>query len=120
MFKELTMDSKSDYYFYANGNPYPSYVFFDSVHILKCIRNNWINLKNNNHEFTVPFWKELVHYKNTDIESNNEQHDGITKATFSHLRDLYKLEQNMLVKSAPNINYKTLYPNNFDRQIMLN
>lgn len=117
MFKELTRDSTSDYYFYTNGNPYPIYVFFDSVHILKCIRNNWINLKNNDHEFTVPFWKDLVDYKNTEIENNNnEQHDMVTKAKFSDLRDLYKIEQNMLVKSAPNITYKTLYPNNFERQ----
>ena len=31
-------------------NPYnqerPIFLLFDSVHILKCIRNNWINLKN--------------------------------------------------------------------------
>ena len=30
------------------------FLLFDSIHILKCICNNWINLKNLNKTFTFP------------------------------------------------------------------
>lgn len=65
-------------------NPHPSYssdhifLMFDTVHLFKNIRNNWINLSTLDNTFTYADW-----------DTNDMKH-----ASFSHLRDLYSSESN--------------------------
>lgn len=86
-------------------NPHPSYssdqifLMYDTVHAFKNIRNNWINLTTLNHTFTYSDWET----------------SELKYASFSHLRDLYTCESNMLIKKAYKLNYKTVYPSNLDR-----
>ena len=58
------------------------YFLFDSVHLLKSVRNNWINLKNTQNTFTFP-----------DIEDNTV----ILHASFDHLKVVYNIEVNSIV-----------------------
>jgi hypothetical protein len=92
--------------FSANGNisfnleGVPVHVFYDTVHIFKNIRNNWINLKDSEKTFIYPSF----------------ENDSVYRAKFSVIRNLYKKEVNLVVKKAPNLNYKTCYPTHFERQ----
>ena len=52
MFKELA-NSESGHYFQIEGNPFKTFMLYDSVHILKNIRNNWINLKDSLKTFHI-------------------------------------------------------------------
>ena len=73
------------------------FFLFDSVHLLKSIRNNWINQINQT--FIFP------------------RVDGSTaKACFAHLKQLYDSERNAIAKLAPGLTVMALHPNNTQRQ----
>ena len=63
------------------------YFLFDSVHLLKSVRNNWINLKNTHKTFTFP-----------DIEDNTV----ILHASFDHLKVVYNIEVNSTLNKPLN------------------
>ena len=73
----------------------------DSVHIAKCVRNNWINQKDQEKTFCYP---------------NFHDFKQISFAKFSILRDIYAKESGLLIKTAPRLNYKTVYPSSLERQ----
>ena len=77
------------------------YILFDTVHLLKCVRNNWINLRNNQKTFDFP-----------DMTDKNT----ILAASFSHFEVMYNMEQTSLVKQATRLNYKSLHPHSIERQ----
>ena len=85
---------------------------YDTVHIFKSIRNNWINQNNTYRTFHIPFWVGLENPSESDVQ---DEPVNSVEVKFSDLQDLYKKESNMLVKSAPHLNHKT-YPSSFDRQ----
>lgn len=115
MFNILTESSDSKYYFYMESNPLKIFMQYDTVHVFKNIRNNWLNLKNQSKIFNIPFWEGLD--KPLEItDSINERHDNNIEATFSDLRTLYDKENGMLVRSAPHLKHASLYPDNFERQ----
>ena len=69
------------------------FFMFDSVHLLKSIRNNWINQIDQT--FVFP------------------RVDGSTaKACFAHLKQLYDSERNAIAKLAPGLTFTALHPNN--------
>lgn len=72
---------------------------YDSVHVMKSWRNNWLKEKSNT--FCYPAWDDF---------------NQICLARFSVLRNIYESEKNSLVKAAPKLNHKTVYPNNLERQ----
>lgn len=76
-------------------------VIYDSVHVLKNFRNNWVNQKDSDLSFFYP------NFQNFSI---------IQQAQFKELRDLYHAEKHKMIKQAPKLNMKTIYPTNFDRQ----
>ena len=76
------------------------FFLFDSVHLLKCIRNNWLGQSDVDNTFAFP-----------DIEDGS-----ICKASLSHLRQLYASERDNYVKMAPGLSYKVLNPSNLERQ----
>lgn len=73
------------------------YMLYDTVHILKNIRNNWINKSDADKTFYFPHFND----------------NKILLACFSDLRSLES--QNFLQKSFK-INHKSLYPTNTERQ----
>jgi len=76
------------------------FFLFDSVHLLKCIRNNWLGQSDVDNTFAFP-----------DIEDGS-----ICKASLSHLRQLYASEKDNYIKMAPSLSYKVLNPSNLERQ----
>ncbi|XP_054713596.1 uncharacterized protein LOC129223056 [Uloborus diversus] len=77
------------------------FILFDTVHIIKSVRNNWINQRTYGNTFTFP--------------SINNSSD-LLKAAFSDLVNIYEKEKNALIKYAPKLTFEALNPNNFDRQ----
>ncbi|GFV94047.1 THAP-type domain-containing protein [Trichonephila clavipes] len=75
----------------------PLFFVIDSVHIFKCIRNNWINKKNAGQCFYFP-----------DFEDYNKF--PLLEANFSTLKQLYDIESNSLVKFAYGLTLKALCP----------
>ncbi|GFV71112.1 THAP-type domain-containing protein [Trichonephila clavipes] len=76
----------------------PLFFVIDSVHIFKCIRNNWINKKKNAGQcFYFP-----------DFEDYNKF--PLLEANFSTLKQLYDIESNSLVKFAYGLTLKALCP----------
>ena len=74
------------------------FLMFDPVHIVKCIRNNWINQKDTNTTFTFP---SIDHYFN---------------ASFKDLRNIYKSEQYSTAKIAHKLTAKVVWPSVLERQ----
>ena len=87
------------------SNPYDSseqlFLLFDSVHLLKCMRNNWLNNKKNIETFVIPSPSNLR------IEE---------EVSLQPLKELYAKERNQCVKLAPGLSEKVLFPNNLERQ----
>ena len=79
-------------------NPYKTsnkiFMLFDTVHLLKCLRNNWINLKDTAKEFVFP-----------DFSDSNV----IRKACFAHMVTMYHMEKKSIVKEAYLLTWKALF-----------
>lgn len=93
------------------------FLLFDSVHLLKCIRNNWLNRPNE--IFILPD-TEQTFPKITAMRSVNEgkmifEYTNV-EAKLSDLKDLFHSEKNSVLKLAPNLSRKALYPTAIERQ----
>ena len=77
------------------------FLLFDSVHLIKSIRNNWINQLDSEKTFICPDFYEP---------------SKIIKPKFSHLRSIYHKEKDAVIKLAHKISYKCVYPSSLDRQ----
>lgn len=75
------------------------HLLFDTVHILKNLRNNWLNEKN------MTFIYPSVHVV-----------DEIKQCKFHHVRLLYEKEKQSMIKHAPGLSYKVCFPNSIERQ----
>jgi len=80
------------------------YVLFDTVHLFKCIRNNWLNQVDN---------KQSVIFPNFE---NNELKEFANVADLKHL---HSSEEHKCVKLAPALSKKVLYPTSIERQNVL-
>lgn len=111
---EVTDDNRLNQRFYSLLDPHGTYEYsysdddiarllYDSIHIAKNVRNNWLN-KN---DFRKTFW-----YPDYD------NFEKICNASFVDLRDLHKADfgEKKLIRKAYKLNKKTLYPSNFERQ----
>ncbi|GBM48822.1 hypothetical protein AVEN_18756-1, partial [Araneus ventricosus] len=79
----------------------PLFYLIDSVHLIKCVRNNWINQKNG----------YFMYYPQFEGEENSVQ-----TASFSVLRKLYDIESSELLKFGIGLTRKALWPTNLERQ----
>ena len=77
------------------------FLIFDFVHILKSIRNNWLNLKNHDKIFKYP---------------NFDDFQQVDTASFEDIRLLYREEQYKCAKLAPRLISKACWPTSFERQ----
>jgi len=76
------------------------FFLFDSVHLVKSIRNNRINQVDQT--FRYPDQTTVT----TGV---------LCKASFAHLKQLYDSERTAVVKLAPGLNFTALHPNNLQR-----
>ncbi|XP_023225604.1 uncharacterized protein LOC111626460 [Centruroides sculpturatus] len=95
-------------------NPYsPSdkiFLLFDSVHLLKCIRNNWLNQHDNRQTFVFPTLQNSVLF-----DYNNSLPD-ICFDNLQCLKTIHFQEKSSTVKLAPKLSKKVLYPSKLERQ----
>ena len=77
------------------------FLLFDSVHIFKCIRNNWINLKNYRKTLTFPEIDNL---------------GNMLQASFVDLEVIHNLEMSKILKKAPQLTWKALHLHSLERQ----
>lgn len=74
------------------------------MHLLKSIRNNWLNQRNSG---------KCIYYPDP---SSNDPKPPILTASFKSLCDLHEAEQNNLLKLAPTLSLKALNPSTMERQ----
>lgn len=77
------------------------YCVYDSIHVLKNFRNNWLNQRDDDKSFFYPSFQDF---------------SIIQQATFKDIRDVYHSEKRSMIKKAPKLNMKSLYPTRFERQ----
>lgn len=82
----------------------PLFFVIDAVHILKCIRNNWLNHRNKDKCMLYPDFD--IFYEKIEIQT----------ASFYTLKKLYEIEQSSLVKYNHKLTFKVLSPSNIERQ----
>ena len=71
------------------------------MHILKCIRNNWINLKNFKRTFTFPGFND---------------YNEIFPASFAELEHVYENGKIFSYQQAYRLSWKALHPHSIERQ----
>ena len=96
----------------------PLFFLFDSVHILKCVRNNWVNQKSTGKCMMYPSVKsEKVQVDNCSINRFELIKPVIiAQATFNSLERLHQLECDSIVRFAYKLSLKALNPSPFERQ----
>lgn len=75
----------------------------DTVHILKCIRNNWINQRTTD---------QCMYYPDFDNPFDGE----IKTASFETLKELYELEKGYFATYNRSLTFKSVNPNSLERQ----
>lgn len=77
------------------------FFLFDTVHILKCIRNNWETKRNINKSLQFP---------------DMNDHSVILSAQYRHLELIFEKEKDSLVKYGHTLSAKVLYPSSIQKQ----
>ena len=99
---EKIIENTSNYFTYSKKYPGSRiYFLFDAPHMLKCIRNNWINQKSTERKF------EFVSFTDKNI---------IESASYKLIENLYMIEKDKNLKSGYGLSYNTIYPNSVQRQ----
>ena len=83
------------------------FLMFDPVHIVKCIRNNWINQKDTKTTLTFP---------SIDDYFTGTFPYQLSNASFKDLRDIYKFEQYSSAKMAHKLTSSVVWPSILERQ----
>ena len=81
------------------------FLLFDAVHILKGLRNNWINLKNYKKTFSFPLLTPL-----------GPDENKLLRASLAELEQIYVNEMECILKKAPALSWKALHPHALERQ----
>lgn len=93
------MSAGQDKNWIGNISEFPDKKFFllhDSVHLFKCLRNNWLSEKLREIEFSIPGKSQVI-------------------ARFEHIRDLYKSECEKVVRRTP-LTRTACFPSNLELQ----
>jgi hypothetical protein len=86
---------------------YDLFLAFDSVHVFKNIRNNWLNQNDSEQTFIFPDFP--------DGNSNDSANVNLNRACFKHSKILHRDEEHKLVKLASALSTKVLNPTNIER-----
>ena len=109
------------------------FLFFDIVHIIKCIRNNWLNLKDVDNAYILPKFDQcrqqiIIHnnkayyvFKSRASISSTDYtckslYPEILYAPFQDIRNVFKSDKCNLMKRAPKLAAKACWPSLLERQ----
>lgn len=96
--------------FINKHNSKPIFILFDTVHLFKSIRNNWLNQKDCEQTLHIPYFEQPK-----DVDGNT----NCLSSKVIHLRNLYFREQAQVIKLAPALNKTVLNPTGIQRQNVL-
>ena len=85
----------------------PLFFMFDAVHLLKCIRNNWLRQTDPDQSMKFPHFS---------FEGTIEIGPEIRTAPFATVKKLHNLEAHSLLKHAYKLTFKSLFPSNIEKQ----
>lgn len=85
----------------------PLFFMFDSVHLLKCIRNNWLGQKD---------LEKCMKFPSFSFQGVCDTVTKISCAPFTTLKRLHYLEAGSLLKHAYRLTLKSLTPSNLEKQ----
>lgn len=85
----------------------PLFFMFDSVHLLKCVRNNWLNQRDVEKTMRFP---QFTYDEKSDVSVK------ILLSPFQTLEKLYSLEADSLLKHSYKLSHKALCPIGIERQ----
>lgn len=88
------------------------FLLFDTVHLLKSIRNNWLNQTDVEQTVVFPGMKDMSNFDANDLPN-------ICRASVKRLKDLYNSEKHKPIKMAPLLSKKVLCPTKLERQNVL-
>ena len=113
-------------------------LFFDIVHIIKSVRNNWLNLKDYEKVFIFPKFIECKPHDYTYAENippnnlrvsinisklgidtssfSNSVYPTICYSAFEDIRTLFNSDKYNLFKRAPKLTSKVCWPSSLERQ----
>jgi hypothetical protein len=100
MFTELCGESLVPYIKHPCAADRKLFLLFNTAHLLKCIRDDWLSQSDVDNTLIFPNFTE----------------DGTCQASLSLLRQLYDSEKDCSVKQAPALTYSALNPTNIERQ----
>ncbi|XP_077551220.1 LOW QUALITY PROTEIN: uncharacterized protein LOC144164833 [Haemaphysalis longicornis] len=83
----------------------PLFFVIDPVHILKCIRNNWLKQSNDQRCFFFP-----------EMDSEHTTERRMLTASFQTIRDVYNAEVGQLLRHAHTLTRKGLFPTDIEKQ----
>ena len=88
----------------------PLFFILDTVHIFKCIRNNWLNQKTEGKCLVFP------HFNFANVSTSVTSDSQCAYASLSSLKQLHHLEVDSTIKYAYKLSAKALSPSNLERQ----
>jgi hypothetical protein len=80
----------------------PLFYCIDSVHLIKCVRNNWLNQKNS---------EQAMYYPDFNLSSGR-----VCTASFDTLKSVFEMESGNLLKHGYTLSRKSLWPTSFEKQ----
>ncbi|XP_049805645.1 uncharacterized protein LOC126248581 [Schistocerca nitens] len=86
----------------------PLFFLIDAVHIVKCIRNVWLNQKNDGKDMFYPQFPVRK-----EVEENK-----FSVASFKTLKQIYDIDSSSLVKYCHTLSLKSLCPTSLEKQSM--
>lgn len=86
----------------------PLFFIFDSVHLLKSVRNNWLNVKTIDKSLYYP------HFNFSNLVSSSSE--NVQTASIGALKKLLEYDTGSLLKFSYRLSHKALNPSNLDRQ----
>lgn len=125
MFKILTGVEGGKLFSYFPNPAKPTlkiFVKFDTVHLFKNVRNNWLCLKDQAKSFLVPDFEAIfarVNRPDDHVQVDSEEPIAFTYASFTEIRQHFKSQMMSLLRTCHKLSLKCLYLCSFDRQKVL-
>ena len=94
----------------------PLFYLIDTVHLLKNIRNNWINQKNIGKCMYYPNFKSDDDDDDYEEEVEYDDNNNFKTASFNSLIKLHEIESTKNLKYGHNLSLKALFPSSFEKQ----
>lgn len=98
--RNLTNNGNQSFFYSKNHPDRKIFILFDAPHLIKCIRNCWINCRTEDKTFFYPS------FDNIEI---------VSRASFTSLEKLYFKEQHLL-RMGYKLNSKAIFPSSIERQ----